>query len=131
MLSVLLLLLPCAQADDQKFDTLEVGGVIYSNVTVMNKNATHVFITHGKSMASFRVTDLTPEIQRELGYAPPEPPKPKHNPITEPLSQLTEDPEIAEMQAKWQNEASLALAKADPKMLAGVGVGVVLVYLLF
>jgi hypothetical protein len=126
LLSVLLLFLPSAWADE-KFDTLEVGGTTYSNVAVINKNSSHLFITHSKGFASFRIKELSPELQTELGYSLVEPPKPQANPI----AQLAGDPRLAEMQAHWQKEANLAIARLDSKTLAGIGAGLVIAYLLF
>ena len=127
LLTLLLVLAPCARADE-KFDTLDIGGVTYSNVTVINKNSTHVFITHSKGFASFRAKDLAPELQNEFGFEPPEPPKSETG---NPLAQLANDPKLAEMQAQWQKQANMVIASLDSKTLAGIGVGIVVAYLMF
>jgi hypothetical protein len=128
---VTLLLVACLSLSlraEEKFDTLTVGANTYSNVTVINKNSSHVFITHAKGFASFRVKELEPELQTGLGYELKEEPKPQS---ANPLAKLTEDPEIARMQEHWTKEANLALAKADPAVLAGIGAGIVLAHMFF
>lgn len=126
-LTLLILLVPSLRAADEKFPTLTVAGNTYSDVTVINKSATHVYITHKKGFASFRIKDLDPQLQTDLGYVIEEPPKPMVNPLTK----LVEDPEIAKMQEEWTREANRAFATADPNVLAGIGAGLFVAYLLF
>jgi hypothetical protein len=56
---------------DEKFDSLTVGSTSYSNVTVLNKTRTDVFITHEWGLANIKVQDLDYDAQVKLGYQLP------------------------------------------------------------
>src|SRR5438552_68822 len=55
-------------AADETFATLSVGKTTYTNVTVLNKTRTDVFLSHAHGMASIKVRDLDPSTQIRLGY---------------------------------------------------------------
>lgn len=61
---------------DETFETLKVGAATYTNVTVLNRTASDVFIKHAGGSINFKVKDLAVEELKKLGYAPPEPAKP-------------------------------------------------------
>jgi hypothetical protein len=72
------LLVPCLACNvsagrlaDEKFDTLEVGNVVYRNVTVTIKDKDRVFIQHSTGMGNVKVADLTSEARQRLGYEKP------------------------------------------------------------
>src|SRR5947199_12984 len=62
---------------DQPLPFLDTGVQIYSNVTVMSKSATHVFIRHSKGLSGLKVAELSQDALVKLGYqeAPKEQPK--------------------------------------------------------
>jgi cytochrome c biogenesis protein CcmG/thiol:disulfide interchange protein DsbE len=53
-----------------KFDYLKVGSQTFSNVTVVNMNATDVYFTHDKGMSNVKLKYLEPEAQKKLEYDP-------------------------------------------------------------
>lgn len=57
-------------AADQTFDLLQTKTGVYSNVTVTTKSKDYIVIQHGAGLTSLKVTDLSPEVQEKLGYAP-------------------------------------------------------------
>ena len=122
----LLVLVPALRADE-KFEVLTVGANTYSNVTVISKNSNHVSITHSKGFASLKVKDLDQDTQTQLGYVIAEPPKEKPN----ALAQFTSDSRVVEIQELWHKEANRIITQLDTKVLAGIGVGLVLLYLFF
>jgi hypothetical protein len=65
-----------ALSADETFETLNVGATTYTNVTVLNRTASDVFIKHAGGSINFKVKDLAVEELKKLGYAPPEPAKP-------------------------------------------------------
>src|ERR1035441_10002632 len=54
---------------EETFDVLKIGSRMYTNVTVMTKARTYVFIVHTGGMTSLKVADLPPALQEKLGYA--------------------------------------------------------------
>jgi thiol-disulfide isomerase/thioredoxin len=56
------------RAADQHFDTLQVGKLVYSNVTVISTSPTALFIQHAKGVGSVKLKDLSPELQEKFGY---------------------------------------------------------------
>ncbi len=73
---------------EQTFDALELRGVVYTNATVLNTNATDVFIKHAGGLTGVKVKDLGVEDLKKLGYVPKEPPKP--SPLVTKMEALTE-----------------------------------------
>ena len=49
----------------------------YTNVTVTTRAPGCIYIFHSAGMTSIRITDLPLDVRQQLGYAPPEPPKPE------------------------------------------------------
>ena len=54
---------------EEKFDVLETRAGSYKNVTVTTHARNSIFIMHSMGMATIFLTDLSPEIQQQLGYA--------------------------------------------------------------
>ncbi len=69
VLGSLLLALP-SKADQVKLDSLVVGSMIYSNVTVLGSNATDLYFKHSQGIANVKLKYLSPELQKRFGYDP-------------------------------------------------------------
>ncbi len=67
---------------------LETGGGVYSNVTVMSKSASHVFIKHSRGFSTLKLNELNRQTLVELGCAPPEKPAPPPPPLQQQFSKL-------------------------------------------
>ena len=55
-------------AVDQKFDLIQTKTAVYSNVTVTTKSKEYIVIQHASGLASLKLTELSPELQQELGF---------------------------------------------------------------
>jgi len=62
-----------ATSPDERFDSLQVGSVMYTNVTVTSRATGYVFIVYDGGMRNVKVAELGPEVQEKLGYRKPEP----------------------------------------------------------
>lgn len=51
-----------------KFDTFKVGSKTYSNVTVISRTPSDVFVRHPKGISNFKVDELSTELLESLGY---------------------------------------------------------------
>jgi hypothetical protein len=80
-LAALLLRLGAAAAEEQHLDTLQIGTVTYSNVTVTTKTKDYIFILHSTGMKNLKVAQLTPEEREALDMGPAKP-KPSTNAAT-------------------------------------------------
>jgi hypothetical protein len=68
-LGLALLLIPHrGAAADETFALVETKTGVYSNVTVTTKSEDYIVIQHSMGLASLKVTELSPEVQEELGY---------------------------------------------------------------
>src|SRR5215469_16833971 len=56
-----------AQADEF-FSSLKVKGDVYTNVTVTTVTATDIYFTHIRGLASAKLKDLDPELQRHFHF---------------------------------------------------------------
>lgn len=61
----------------QKYDSLHIGGTVYSNATVLSMTRTDIFIQHAGGLANIKVNSLSPEVLRHLGYEALPPVEPK------------------------------------------------------
>jgi thiol-disulfide isomerase/thioredoxin len=59
----------CTRADDQ-FPTLQIGGTTYTNVTVLNHDATEIYFRHAGGLGNVPLRALTPELQKQFNYDP-------------------------------------------------------------
>src|SRR5688572_24879271 len=69
---------------ETRLDSLSAHGVVYSNITIVGKTATHVEFKHAHGFASVKVKTLPQDVQLQLGYTPPPPRK-------NPLDVVTKD----------------------------------------
>lgn len=53
---------------DESFATLKVGNVVYTNVTVTSVNAKNISFTYAQGMASVKLKDLDPAMQKHFHY---------------------------------------------------------------
>src|ERR1039457_2156897 len=54
---------------EETFEVLHVGTRTYTNVTVTTKAKAYIFILHAGGMANIKVSEISPELQQQLGYA--------------------------------------------------------------
>jgi len=59
-----------ALAAEDHLGTLQVGSLVYSNVTVTGHTPTVVYIRHAKGIGSVKLKDLSAELQQKYGYDP-------------------------------------------------------------
>lgn len=95
----------------------------------MTKNSRNVTITHSKGLASFRVKELSQEVQAGLGYVVAQPKKEIKNPFAEISKEITADPQVAKFQEQWIPEINRFVADMDENTMAGITAGIVLFYL--
>lgn len=57
-----------AQAVPTQLDTLTVGSVTYSNVTIIGANATDLFFKSDRGVSNVKLEFLSPELQKEFNY---------------------------------------------------------------
>jgi thiol-disulfide isomerase/thioredoxin len=55
---------------DEQFPVLQVGGVVYSNVTVTSVTATDIYFSHAQGMGNAKLKNLGPELQKHFGFDP-------------------------------------------------------------
>src|SRR5437763_410586 len=53
---------------DESFASLKVRAEVYTNVTVMSVTATDIYFTHARGMASAKLKDLDPELQKHFHF---------------------------------------------------------------
>ena len=56
-------------AAEETFEVLHVGTRTYTNVTVTTKAKAYIFIFHAGGMANIKVSEISPELRQQLGYA--------------------------------------------------------------
>lgn len=66
--SLFLSLTFAAVAADESFRTLKVKGEIYTNVVVTSSTATDIYFSHSRGLASAKLKDLNPELQKHFHY---------------------------------------------------------------
>ena len=57
-----------AQAADESFATLKVKDDTYTRVTVTSVTATDIYFSHARGLASAKLKDLDPELQKHFHY---------------------------------------------------------------
>ncbi len=102
---------PCLHAlaaADEKYPVLTIGTNSFTNVIVLTKTRTDIFLSHAAGMASLKVKDLDTQAQLTLGYivAPPKPKK------TEVLKQMVNIERI-EANPEVQRAEQELVAKLD------------------
>lgn len=125
-----------APSKTEKFDTLTIGKTTFTNVTVLNKTRSDVFISHSAGMASLKVKELDTDVQLKLGYqvAPPRP-KPgealKKLMDASKLEQLEADPRAQQAAELVAERFQLALDLYGDRLIYGFVAAIILCYLSF
>lgn len=97
---------------DENFDSLTIGSTTYSNVTVLNKTRTDMFISHARGMANIKVRDMDTETQIKLGYMLP--PDKESKPFFKPeqvMEKLDANPQVQEVHEMLNLQAQPFLEK--------------------
>lgn len=68
--AALILMTVAGRADEEKFPELKVGRVIYTNVVVVSKNPTEIFILHKGGATNLKLKSLGPELQKHFAFDP-------------------------------------------------------------
>jgi thiol-disulfide isomerase/thioredoxin len=68
LVGFLLLAFALTTRADEFFRTLQVKDEIYTNVTVTSTNATDIYFTHAAGMASAKLKNLSPDLQKHFHY---------------------------------------------------------------
>ena len=96
---------------EEKFDALQTRVGTYRNVTVTTHGRNSIFIMHSTGMATIFLTDLSPEIQQQLGYTPPGENKPATK-SSEPMKNIAAAIHLPEMkQYKLDKELEAKIRK--------------------
>jgi thiol-disulfide isomerase/thioredoxin len=69
MIGLLALAFSTARAEI-KFDTLKVGSVTYTNVTIIDANATDLYFKYSGGMVNTKLRYLEPDVQKRFNYNP-------------------------------------------------------------
>jgi len=122
-----------AFAADETFQTLAVGNNTFTNVIVMSKTRSNVFISHSKGMMSVKVKDLDPATQLKLGYQLEQPKGAKMQQLfkTPDISRLESNPQVQELQTRLTPLLEEWTDRIDDRILYGFVGAVVFIYLLF
>jgi hypothetical protein len=125
---------------DEKFETLVVGSTTYSNVTVLNKTRTDLFITHSWGMANIKVRDLDQDAQIKLGYLLPQDKRESKSFFKVPEVVAKLDTGFKDDQQRQEAEMQLAaqagpfldyIGNLDDRVAYGIVGGIAFVYLTF
>ena len=68
IIAVLFLALVSSVEADETFRTLKVKDEVYTNVTVTSSSATDICFTHSRGLASAKLKDLEPDLQKHFHY---------------------------------------------------------------
>lgn len=122
------LLVACRLGAEEKFEMLQIGPNVYSNVTVLNKTRADLFITHAQGLANIKVRELDNDLRAKLGYEL----DPNQARSAKPaLAQLEVDPRVAAMQEQIAADVEQQIREVAPNLLLGVGAGAALLYLFY
>jgi hypothetical protein len=120
---------------DQTFPLLKTKTATYTNVTVTTRAESYVFIVFDGGMASIKVSNLSLEAQRALGYIPAEPDpaieKPGPTVVAARQSIVANIPIPAQMESLKQWQSKLQDLKITSEVVYTVLAIVLLVYLAF
>jgi Family of unknown function (DUF5684) len=70
---------PASTGAEERFELLQIGTQMYTNVTVTTKSKTYVFVHHLGGLSSIKLTDLPIDVLVQLGYPDPSAPKVQTN----------------------------------------------------
>ena len=68
IVAALLLTLATSLGADEAFRTLKVKDDVYTNVTVKSSSATDIYFSHSRGLASAKLKDLDPDLQKHFHY---------------------------------------------------------------
>lgn len=66
--AALVLALALSAQADEFFRTLKVKDIVYNNVTITSSSATDIYFSHSKGIASAKLKDLDPQLQKHFHY---------------------------------------------------------------
>ena len=123
-------------AIDDVFPTLTIGNETFTNVTVLNKTSADVFISHTRGMASFKVKELSPELQLRLGYHVEQTKLIKAENVFKSanftnLANIESDPRVKQIQSQLLAKFGGPDGRLDPSLIWGIVCGAFLFYLIF
>ena len=113
-------------------DILTVGPISYTNVQVLNRTKSDLFIKHAGGVINVKVKNLDKSTQLQLGYHLTD--LPVTNAVVETRSSLPGipfDPRFEELKEQIVWETGEFLGRQTPKTLGAAGGGVFLLYLFF
>jgi hypothetical protein len=120
-----------AEARPEFFPTLKAGSVTYTNVKVLNKAKSDLFVQHAGGMASIKVKELDKSTQLQLGYTLVDP-SPTNAPARVPtLKDIELDPQFEELYEQVVWESREALKQFPPEVTYGALGALFLVYLFY
>ena len=99
-----------AGGGDLKLDVLRTRTVIYTNVTVYERSATDIFITHSRGFGNVKIKDLDNDTLRALGLS-------KTNLSASAISRTAKGKEVAKLSAKATNVVRSVMAKTQAQQL--------------
>jgi hypothetical protein len=119
---------------EEKFDTLSIGSVTFTNVTVLTKTKADVFISHSSGMASLKVKELDTTVQLKLGYQVATP-RPKaaetFKKLTAFSQEIEADPRVQLAEELAAERFILVLEQYGDRLLYGFIAALILSYLSF
>ena len=127
-------------AAEERLEVLDVGGVVYSNVTVTSKSATHIFIQHSRGFAGLKIEELSNSALAQLGYARLEKPRSLSLPSSNRAAPLLRnlglklpnlDPKITETAENVTLEVNHRSVTVEKQLLKGILACVAAAYMIF
>jgi len=111
LMSGLLLLAVCVQADEIKLDRLKSGMQVYSNITVIGYNTTDLYFTHSKGIANVKLRTLSPDLQKRFSYDAKAAAEAEHQQIQDDAKYQSQLAAVVAAQAAAAAEAADVAAK--------------------
>jgi len=120
---------------DVKVDLLETKTGVYSNVTVTTRADQYVVIHHSQGIGTIKVTDLSRDLKKQLGYAVPPSDEEKSGAklLASAKRSLHMLPDAKQLMASWNSKSRGpgAVGKASTPVLIAILGAVLLLYLFF
>jgi len=118
----------------ERYDVFPAGNVTYSNVLIMNKTRTDVFIRHPGGLVSVKVKDLDKTTQLQLGYhlvlgTDTNSTARANSPMS--MREMDIDPRFEEIMEQIVWESQELWARTDRNVIYGVAGGLGVLYLFF
>lgn len=110
-----LMFLPVGAQAQERYDSIEVGPVVYEDVEILRKTDTDLFIRHSRGACNLKVADLDNPLRSKLGY---------DRVVEEPasnssLDQLNLPPEMAGLNAQVEEELKAFVEGIAPAFIIG------------